>query len=218
MTKDDQRAAVLRAHYDVNENDPGGFEQTSAIATRTGLDLNVVVQAQQYLVDKGLLFSGPKQQIRALDGFFAMMARITDRGVDFVEHPRDFANADIPGALINIIAQGDVTGVNVAARDQQIITGNVSGPVAQGGASVSEPFPIGTLAELLRGDQESLEIAKQIDAEVAEPKPRWGTVFALLEAFNGAVTVKEAVSHVLLWFQQPGVPDHVQATASALLA
>jgi hypothetical protein len=213
MSKDEQRAAVLRFYYENNEKQPGGYHATAAVSHSTGLDKAVVLEAQQYFVDKGFLTSGPRQQMRGEAGLLAIMARITDRGMDFVEHPTDWRGGDMPSALINLF----VRDLNIAGRDQQVVGGDVSGSVAQGHAtSTVAAFPIDQLRKLLADQPEALSTAEDINEEVSAPKPRWGRVIAALETFNSVVVAGEATHHVMQWVQQPGIPEFVKQAATAI--
>lgn len=218
MSKDEQRAIVLRFYYEHNEQHPGGHEQTAVVARATGMDSENVLEAQQYLVDKGFLNSGERQQMRALGrGLVAILARITDRGIDFVEHPADWTGRGIPSALVNIFSDGNVTGLNIAGRDQQVVSGEVSGSIAQGKATVNIAFPIDKLRSLLIAEPEALAVVEGINAEVSSPKPRWGNVLGALETFNSVVITGEATRHLLAWLQSPAIPEFVQNGARAIL-
>jgi hypothetical protein len=219
VSKDEKRAEVLRFYYAHNEKHPGNVEQTIVVARTTGLDTSTVLEAQQYLVDKGFLNSGPRQQIRALgEGLVAMFARITDSGIDFVENPGDWKGREVPAAFVNIFTQGDVSGINVAGRDQQIIGGDVvDSAVAQGNARINyTPFPIDQLRSLLTNEPEALAAAESINEEVSSAKPLWGKVMAAFETFNGIVAVGEAAHIVTQWFMQPGVPEFVHNAVTAI--
>jgi hypothetical protein len=219
MNKDDQRAAVLRFYYEHNEKHPGGHEQTAVVARETNIESGTVLEAQQYLVDKGLLSSGPQQQVRSLGrGLVAILARITDRGIDFVEHPADWRGREIPSALVNIFSHGNVSGLNVAGRDQQVVGGDLSGSIAQGNATANvRTFPIEQLRKLLENEPEALEIAEELNVEISSAKPRWGRVLGALETFNSVVVTSEAAHHIVRWLQDPTIPEFVQHGAKAIL-
>jgi hypothetical protein len=217
MSKDQVRAAVLRFYHESNQKRPGAYEQTAAVAHTTGLEKNVVLEAQQYFVDKGFLSSGPRQQIRGGDGLIAIMARITDSGTDFVEHPSDWSGSAIPTALINIFAQGNAGTLNVAGRDLQVVGGNVNGSVAQGQATaIVAPFPIDKLRELLADQPEAFTAVEEINEETSSTEPRWGKVVAALETLNHVVVAGEATQHVLQWAQHAAIPEYVQQAAKAI--
>jgi len=103
MTRDEQRVAVLRFYYEHNEREPGGMERTAGVVEGTGLSAPVVSQAQLYLIDKGFLLTTTIRQ-PLHGGYSTYIARITDKGIDFIEHPGDFRGRDVPSALINIVA------------------------------------------------------------------------------------------------------------------
>lgn len=171
VTKDAQRAAVLKYYYEFNEQYPGGYAQTSQVVEALALYPRTVLEAQQYLVDKDMPASREEgQQIRGLGqpGVHAFIARITASGVDFVEHPEEWRRRRVPEALIKVVAQN----LNFAAGDQQIVGRDVSGVLAQGSATVQlPPFPVAGLREALAGNVEGLAAIDAIDAELKSPKP-----------------------------------------------
>ncbi|HEY1681064.1 MAG TPA: hypothetical protein VGF98_05465 [Candidatus Tumulicola sp.] len=98
MTNDQVRANALGYCYERNKSSPGNYIQTSEIVAATGFGLAEILEAQQYLVDKGLLASREHgQQIRSLGhGLVAMMARITADGLTSSNILRTFTDPAYP--------------------------------------------------------------------------------------------------------------------------
>ena len=211
MSKDEIRAAVLRFYYEHNESYPGGMAQTHEVVVRKNLEERSVLEAQQYLIDKDMLSSREQgQQIRSMSqpGVRIYMARITSRGIDFVEHPRDFVSRGMPATLINIVANGNV---HYAGGDQQIVGSNVSGTVAQGNASVSlATFPIEQLRTLLQNESDGLAAAETINSELVKPHPAWGKILGAAEIVKGVASVGEAGYIVSSWLSDPSVSMAIQ--------
>lgn len=208
---------VLRYYYDVNERDPGGFEQTGVVANATGLDFAAVINAQQYWIDKGFLYSGPRQQVRSLDGPTIFMARITDRGIDFVEHPKDgWIARGVPTSVVNIFAAGDVA---YAGGDQQVVHGDVTGTMAQGNASITTlpAFPIEQLRALLAPYPEQLRAAEEIERETKSVHPAWGKILAAVETIKSVGAIAESAKLVSDWLSSPAVSSAIHHFVTSLL-
>lgn len=126
------RAAVLRSHYELNEQYPGTYGNAREIAELLGTDLRIIVGAGLYLIGKGFLDPGDDgiaEEIgnRAVPDYYA---RITDRGIDFVEDPTAWHGREVPGSLVYIFAGGDVSGISVAARDLQTMSTDLFRPAS----------------------------------------------------------------------------------------
>lgn len=203
-TKDEQRAAVLRFHYGFNEQHPGGVADNNQAAKALGLDGNAVLEAQLYLIDRGMLHSKPGAQLRGGDtpGVQALFARITSDGMDFVEHPTEWRGRGVPEALIKFVAQN----LNFAAGDQQIVGRDVSGILAQGSATVQlPPFPLAGLREAVAGNVEGLAAIDAIDAELKSPKPAWQKIIVAADVVKSTAKVATAAQLLHDWFASPAV-------------
>jgi hypothetical protein len=136
LSKQQLRADVLTEHYKLNEEYPGIRANARLISERLCIDNRLALGAGLYLIDKGFLDPGDDGIVHELGnpGVFDYRARITDHGIDFVEDPTAWLERDVPRALVYIVAGGDVSGVTVAARDLQAVSGDGPGVVSQGNA------------------------------------------------------------------------------------
>jgi hypothetical protein len=219
LTKDDIRVIVLRFYYELNERTPGGMEQTDLVSRAIKLEPTVVSEAQLYLLDKAFLYSKTASQ-PLHGGYSTFLARITARGIEFIEHPRDFVDKDVPPALISVVSAGNISGVTIAGRDQQVVQGSVSGALAQNGAAASStlpPFPIERLRELLGDEPTALMAVEQIADESRAVTPRWGIVVAAAETIKNVGVVGEATHLISSWLSNPAIPEWTQHAIHALL-
>ncbi|MHB8463040.1 MAG: hypothetical protein ACYDA1_10360, partial [Vulcanimicrobiaceae bacterium] len=210
MSKDEIRASVLRFYYEHNEQAPGGHAQTVEVVRATGIGNVSVLEAQQYLVDKGMLSSREAgQQVRSLGqpGVSAFLARITSSGIDFIENPGEFSSS-MPSALISIVAGGDV---HLAGRDQQSVRGDVSGGMAQGDSTVTlTPFPIEPLRALLANEPEALQAIEEINSEIVKAKPVWSKILGAVEIIKGAGSIGEVGKILGAWLSTPSISSAIQ--------
>jgi hypothetical protein len=138
-------------------------------------------------------------------------ARISGTGVDFVEHPTDFARSGIPSDLIRVVSAGTV---NIVGRDQQVAHGSIAGNFAQGEAEIHLTplpyFPIERLRDLLANNPAALEAAEEIHRETNSPKPRFAAIVAAAETIRGAAAIAEVSRIVTSWLQEPSVSKFLQ--------
>jgi hypothetical protein len=216
VTKDELRVAVLRYHYSRHQMEPGVVEQTAKIAFDLGLDFKSVAEAQFYLSEKGFL--RVTSDIGGLgESYTAYMTHVTGRGIDFVEHPTDFRGGGIPIALVNIVAGGDVSGVTVAGRDQQVVHGDIKGPAIQGGMDLPL-FPIEQVRTMLAGRPEALAAAEEVNAEVSSGKPRWAKVLAAIEVMKGVTAAANFEQLLMGWASHAAIPGWVHQAVTALMS
>jgi hypothetical protein len=209
--RDELRALVLRAFYDVNEQAAGMVEQTGVIAERIGCLKPDVDRATLYLSERGLLHITDKHGY--LGSFeMAIMAEITAYGIDVIERPEKNGPRVLDAAVIHkltIINGTHVSGETVYHNSQHVGGDNhgvmVNASQTLDIAAPTTPFPLEALRALLPEGTPEREAAEMLESETRSAHPVLSRITTAMETIKATAISAEAVKAVGEWMQKPDV-------------